>query len=167
MRMLPFAVAIALAGSAAPAAAATLLFIVSGPVEAAFSVDTEVPASIGEGFIEFTAVPGFFNGEDDIADVRFNAVLDDPALPALSIFQSNGGSFSLFGDQLFAGSAGAAVFTPGDFLLASPDHVGPVLLSIIGEDGTAGAVPEPASWALLTLGFGLVGARLRWRAVAA
>ncbi|PZN95265.1 MAG: hypothetical protein DCF31_06880 [Alphaproteobacteria bacterium] len=167
MRMLPAVIAIALAGSAAPAAAATLLFIVSGPIEAFFSVDTEAPASTGEGFIEFTDVPGFFNGEDDIADVRFNAVLDDPALPALSIFRSSGGSFSLFGDQLFTGSAGTAVFTLGDFLLASPDHADSVLLSVIGEDGMASNAPEPASWALLTLGFGLVGARLRRRAVAA
>ncbi|WP_426164575.1 PEPxxWA-CTERM sorting domain-containing protein [Sandarakinorhabdus sp. DWP1-3-1] len=167
MRMLLAAVAIAMAGIAAPAAATTLLFLISGPVEAAFNIDTTAPAVIDERHVEFIGVPGYFNGEDDIADVRFHAVHDDPTLPALSIFRANGGSFNLFGDQLFAGSARAARFTPGDFLLASLDHDDPVLLSIIGEDGISGTVPEPASWALLTLGFGLVGAQLRRRAIAA
>jgi hypothetical protein len=55
-----------------------------------------------------------------------------------------------------------------DFLSGSVDGRGP-LLDNVTLDVTGGGVPEPASWALMILGFGAAGAALRrrWTAVTA
>ncbi|HPU14531.1 MAG TPA: PEPxxWA-CTERM sorting domain-containing protein [Polymorphobacter sp.] len=47
-------------------------------------------------------------------------------------------------------------------------HLGPVTppAVIIEEPASVGAVPEPASWAMMLAGFGLVGGALRRRTMA-
>ena len=54
------------------------------------------------------------------------------------------------------------------FASAEFNPYGPALdnVSILGDDGIGGAVPEPASWALMITGFGLVGAAMRRRETA-
>ena len=66
-----------------------------------------------------------------------------------------------FGD----GQAGAVFNNPASQFVGNPN----VDTWVVRDAGTGGAVPEPASWAMLIAGFGLVGAiqRRRKAAVAA
>lgn len=51
--------------------------------------------------------------------------------------------------------------TAGQYVYTSPANQ--TVTVNIGTGGNTGAVPEPAAWALMTLGFGAVGAALRRR----
>jgi len=68
----------------------------------------------------------------------------------------NFGSYSLF---LKAGNAGTLNFFTGT---GSADNVGP-LLDKVTLSIASGAVPEPAAWAMMLAGFGLVGTAMRRR----
>jgi hypothetical protein len=46
----------------------------------------------------------------------------------------------------------------------SSDSYGPVTVSVLSS--SVGAVPEPASWAMMIVGFGFVGAGMRYRSTA-
>jgi hypothetical protein len=76
--------------------------------------------------------------------------------------------FRLFGTQLFTGPTTAPVFKLGTFDLSSTprnggDPVQPLTYRITISDTAIGALPEPATWAMMLLGFGVVGAALRHR----
>jgi len=63
-------------------------------------------------------------------------------------------------DDYIAGTG--ATFRESAFLLSDYFSFGG--LSITDDSGPAGAVPEPTTWALMILGFGLAGGAMRRRA---
>ena len=63
--------------------------------------------------------------------------------------------------DIFANKTLAALgLTPGQFTFTVPNDA--IQLNIIG-DSVVGAVPEPATWAMMIGGFGIVGASMRRR----
>lgn len=60
---------------------------------------------------------------------------------------------------------GGALYQSGNFFQASQFY--PDRSAAFSLDSAAGAVPEPASWALMIVGFGLVGGTMRRRVFAA
>lgn len=90
-------------------------------------------------------------------------------LGALAVFDASGISlFDFTGPQLFDGPLNAPSFLLGSFGLTDALTGAPVTLTI-GTPGSinplpgTGDIPEPASWAMLIAGFGLVGAIARRR----
>lgn len=85
--------------------------------------------------------------------------------------EDNGFGFSAYGPQVFTGTVDAPVFQLGTFymtdwttqyitsalLISADPNAAPPVYPQVGE----GAVPEPASWALMVAGFGLAGAAMR------
>lgn len=69
--------------------------------------------------------------------------------------------FNLFGPQLFTGPLDAPTFLTGSFDLNSQSPGGPPAgtLTISSVSG----VPEPATWAMMLIGFGAVGISMRRR----
>lgn len=79
----------------------------------------------------------------------------------------DGVSYSYFGDVLFSGTTASPTFLTGTFdLFNDPDHQDKLATLTITSDAQA-AVPEPASWAMMIGGFGMIGGALRrrWTAV--
>ena len=75
--------------------------------------------------------------------------------------------FDLYNTFLTAGNPNAPVFLTGTFALSTtPRNGGPRPADdyVVRVTNLAGAVPEPASWALMIGGFGVVGASMRRRA---
>jgi hypothetical protein len=113
-----------------------------------------------------------FSGNANVADVTTSG---------FSSFQMPGATQQLMGFAQVASTAAFQHFqisfraiSDGSFSLLvgtdSNDNVGPLLESVTLTDGLAlapvGIVPEPASWALMIVGFGGVGAILRRRRAA-
>ena len=73
--------------------------------------------------------------------------------------------FDLYGPQVFSGTTDAPLFAAGVFTLAVGSPVGPQTETLTITD-TAASVPEPASWAMMVGGFGLIGAAMRRKKVA-
>lgn len=147
--------------SVAPANAASLLFSVTGARTATFQLDsnptptTVIPSSapffIGDQ-IQFANVPGTFNGVVGTSNIGFGNGL-------AASFQFSSALFSQFsGQAIFTGTANAPVFAPGVFALNNP-FFGGATLTITQ---VAAAVPEPATWMMMLLGFGLIGASMRY-----
>jgi hypothetical protein len=110
---------------------------------------------------------GDFGGGRTSADIEFYAAAQDGGLALFDIDTGNGLA-NFFGDITFAGTPDAPLFSPGVYFLTEanqPEFPGRGELTITSL-GTA-AVPEPAAWALMIAGFGLVGAAARRRTVRA
>ena len=74
---------------------------------------------------------------------------------------SAGGGFDLYyGDQLYTGTEAAPTFKLGTFGLFDSGGFQQLGTLTISVDG---AVPEPASWAMMLGGFGAIGGALRAR----
>ena len=79
------------------------------------------------------------------------------------IHDYNGGDVDLLvthGAQLFTGTTAQPTFKLGTFALSPSSGTDRYTLTI---SNAVGAVPEPASWALMIGGFGLAGGALRRR----
>ena len=98
------------------------------------------------------------------------AVSPEPRTPTSSTRANNGGlelhdSFtdallvSAEDKVLFTGSINNPTFKMGSFALTQYNGTGTYTLTIAPT--ATGAVPEPASWAMMIAGFGLVGGTLR------
>lgn len=150
--------------AAAPANAATLLFTLTGSKNATFQLDsnpiptTAIPSAppffLGNQ-ISFANVPGTFGGVTSPApSIGFGTGL-------AAAFQISGtalGFTQFTGPAIFTGTANAPVFSVGTFQLNSLVS-GASTLTITQ---VAAAVPEPETWLMMLLGFGLIGASMRY-----
>lgn len=147
--------------SAAPASAATLLFELTGGRNVTFQLDSNPTPNMSQSFFGeqavFTDVTGTVNGTSaTIPTISFGtgvfATLSINA-PGLGFTQFAGGG------PLFSGTGSAPVFSAGTFNLTNPFFSDQNSTLVISEQ--VAAVPEPATWALMLLGFGFVGGALR------
>ena len=162
MKILQLAVS-ALALASMPAQAATYLFSYSGDATATFTLASSPTPDFIDTDFSFTIsnVLVNFNSVDTIEDAFFYTL-------------GEGGGFGVFGlidatgPELYTGTQSAPVFKLGTFetVAFSSGQAGTGTL-VISEVPFVNDVPEPASWAMLIAGFGLVGATMRRRRNAA
>ena len=154
--------AIAATTATAPANAATLLFQLSGSRNATFAFDptTATPSFRSSSFIgdqiSFNGVAGTFGGVVGTASVGFGNFL----VADLNIQNPNLGFTQFTSPDFFRLVGTRPEFTLGTFQLNSLVS-GRSELTI--SELALGAVPEPATWAMLILGFGMVGGAIRYR----
>ena len=148
-----------LAIAATPAAAAPLLFELSGSRSATFTFDPETttPDFFSSSFIgdqvSYNTITGIFGGTPGTAFVGFGTFL----AATLNIQTPSLGFTQFAGPDLFTVSNMRPVFSLGTFQLTSIVS-GSSTLTI-----SAAAVPEPATWAMMLVGFGMLGAAMRYR----
>ncbi len=145
-----------------PANAAPLLFNFSGPSgTASFQLDSSPKPDFASSFIGsdqfgFNNVAGTFGGKPGTASV---VSFGNDIFSSLSITAANLGFTQFSSPTLFTGLPAAPMFTTGTFTLINP-FFGNGTLNI---STAATAVPEPATWALMLVGFGAMGVAMRRR----
>ena len=158
-------IALSSAFAALPAHAQAITFTLTGSRTATFTLDDSIPDSFSTSAlvgnqIFFNAVAGNFGGTAGTADINFGTNL----IADLNILSSNLGQTQLSvigGGDLFTGSASNPVFNTGTFNLSGGFTAGPATLTI--TRAAVAAVPEPAAWAMMLVGFGAMGVSLRRR----
>lgn len=146
------------------AQAGTLLFELTGSRNATFTIATDpvTPTRInnqpllGGSQIFFDNLPGTFNGVASTANVNFGS---GNILAALNINAPGTGlGFTQFGGtDLFTINNGAVTFNTGTF-----NFSGIVTgASTLRVSELSAAVPEPATWAMMLLGFFAIGMTMR------
>lgn len=160
--LLTASVAYAVCFTSIPASAAPLLFNFSGPSGTAlFQLDSNPTPDFASTFIGsdqfgFNNVAGTFGDTPGTASViRFG----NGIFASLSITAPNLGFTQFSSPTLFTGSPNAPVFSTGSFTLVNP-FFGNGTLNI---SQAVAAVPEPASWAMMIVGFGAIGLARRRR----
>ena len=149
-----------LAVAASPATAAPLLFELSGSRSATFTFDPETttPDFFNSSFIgnqvSYNSIEGIFGGTPGTAFVGFGTFL----AATLNIQSPSLGFTQFAGPGLFTVSNMRPVLSLGTFQLTSIVS-GASTLKI----SAAAAVPEPATWAMMLIGFGMMGASMRYR----
>ncbi len=163
--MLPMAASIF--AMATPAHAETLIFdftgrtLTSGAVTANFQLDSNPTPDrinnqpiISSGQIFFDNIRGTFNGVEQTAStISFG-------FGSIAAFQFSGttAGFAQFGGpRVFTGPLDAPVFTPGTFNFTGFSN------GTLNISRAVAAVPEPATWAFMILGFGAIGFAMRRR----
>jgi len=145
--------------------------LTNDPVSEAFFVVKGVQSSL---FYTFIDGDGFFgSAENDYAIGQAVYQADtDSSLDSYIHFSLSSPEITSDLEAPFHATAGTGefnneyLFQDGPFLLSSGTFV--ITEAYVGRDVPRefGAVPEPASWALMILGFGTVGATLRRRRLA-
>jgi hypothetical protein len=137
----------------ATAQAAELLFELSGDATASFMLNSNpTPDSSDSDMFYIDSVDVIFNGVPNVYDLQFYS-------------SELGGGFSFTddlnytGNTLFSGSTSDPVFSTGVFALS--DYAGNGGAYTLSISSVRGAVPEPASWAMMLIGFGGIGYSLR------
>lgn len=146
----------------APAQAVALNFVLTGDYSASWSLDSNPSPDVdssGEGFIVWDVSGNFPGASEGLADLTFYNSAIDGGLGILD-FYGNVLLLSTDGPQLYSGDESSPTFLTGSFNLTEFDGIGTYTLTV--TDAT-GAVPEPAAWALMLGGFGLVGSAMRRR----
>lgn len=145
------------------ASASTYLFTFSGgDYQGSFSIDSETVPGYSSGLsATFFNVPVTYDGMSALSTASF---YNDDALGGLYLYTQNIVTLvDASGPQLFTGPNNDPQFLVGTFEL---DAIGsPDIITLTISLDTAGAVPEPASWAMMIGGFGLAGAAMRRRPV--
>lgn len=148
---------------AAPASAATLLFELTGSRNATFTleVDPVVPDRVNNqpilsgSQIFFDNVAGTFNGVQTTGNINFGS---GPILASLNISAPGLGFTQFGGTDLFSFVNGTPVFNLGTFNLPRGFVIGAATLTI---SEVQAAVPEPGTWAMMMLAFGMLGGAMR------
>ncbi|MBC7522294.1 MAG: PEP-CTERM sorting domain-containing protein [Sandarakinorhabdus sp.] len=154
---------------AASVQAAPLLFTLEGSRSAVFQLDSNpIPNSFTTLQTNFNNVAGTFGGVDSVASlINFGRSDGIFSAAALNILAPNIGFTQFSGPEIFTGTTADPIFSVGVFNLNNPFFGGPATLTITAISGGGGgmgtAVPEPASWALLITGFGMIGIFARRR----
>ena len=158
--------ALAAASLSTPALADTCGFSITGLNTASFELDCS-PTNVyfpREGIFILYDVPIVFNGVAGTGEIAFNS----PVLAGgLGLNVEGVGALSFQGDSLFSGYEATPTFVPGEYV-GTDGVFGPTIYNISIRNVSA-AVPEPATWAMMLLGFGAIGvsARRRRKAVLA
>jgi len=146
---------------AAPADAAIFAFNLTGATNAAFTIDSALlapPAYADADTFIVDGIAGVFDGSAGTAEsITFNVASFDGGLT----IQLGSAFLNFFGSQLFTGSTTAPTFLTGSFALLEDGDLDLPATLTIGE--VASPVPEPASWAMMMAGFGIVGYAMRRR----
>ncbi len=153
----------ALAGAAQ---AVPLLFTLEGSRNATFMLDSNpVPDSFTTLQTNFNNISGTFGGTATVASlINFGTSDGIFSAASLNILAPGLGFTQFSGDLLFGGTTASPIFSTGVYRLNNPFFGGPATLTITeASAGIGSGVPEPASWALLLAGFGLVGTAARRR----
>jgi hypothetical protein len=147
-----------------PAQAVLLNYSLTGDYTANWQFDSnQIPLDASEGFgIIYDAVKGSYAAPlSDIAEVCFfnDALGGGLQLNTIGTFD---GVVSTAGPQLYSGSELKPTFLTGTFKFLGYDVVNEVAdPSRSYTLKVSAAVPEPASWAMLIAGFGLIGGAMR------
>ncbi|MBB3219715.1 PEPxxWA-CTERM sorting domain-containing protein [Pseudoduganella umbonata] len=133
-------------------------FTLSGDYSASWQLDSEaIPDDFLEevGIAYFDVVGTYTNAVSDVADLTFYNALEGGGL---SIDDYAGSQVLLVtdGDQLYGGTEESPFFTAGTYALTEYEGTGTYTLTI-------SAVPEPATYGMVLVGMGMVGAALRRR----
>ncbi|HEU4819951.1 MAG TPA: PEPxxWA-CTERM sorting domain-containing protein [Qipengyuania sp.] len=149
------AAALLLAGVSSAAQAAT--FAWTGPSD--FDTATQIFAPVYADTLTFSG-NGFYHNHGNPYSMVFRATIDGVDQ---QIFSFNPGSVDFALSSLAPISFGGGMVTSLTLSTSSP--VGQAYHAMSGETFTlaavGNAVPEPATWAMLILGFGLTGGALR------
>lgn len=159
MKLLAAAGAMAIALPNA-ADAAPYIFTLTGSYNATFQLDSNpIPdvAFNGTGFYLFDRA--FSRASTGIADIDFS---NSTSSGGLVIFDDRAVRYilSASGPQLYTGTEAAPMFRTGTFALTDDFGTGSYTLNIASA---IGAVPEPATWAMMLAGFGMIGFAARKR----
>jgi hypothetical protein len=174
MKTLPYLplLAAAFAVLAAPSAYAGDLvhFVISGGYNATFDLDADrLPDYFSSTSFDFNNVTGSFAG---ITDFGNPVPASGTTASKVQFYRGDFGGgigisvdgltrFVADGLQLYSGTTSAPSFVAGQYTLAPLYGYG--ASSVTVSYLASGAVPEPASWAMMLGGFGLVGGALRRR----
>ena len=159
------AAAITASAFALPAHATLLSFAITGDYTASFQIDSNPAPAVrdsGRGFVILDVEGNFPGALAGIADLTFyNSALGG----GLYIYDFYADSTLLLtdGPQLYSGSEDAPIFNTGTFALSDFSGTGTYTLTI--SNPNVAAVPEPATWGMMILGFGMIGAASRSRKV--
>jgi hypothetical protein len=158
-------VAMAAAAASLPAAAVPLSFTLTGSRDASFVLDSNpTPTTFsstilgGNNFgdqISFANVAGTFGGTPGFASIGFGTGI----FATLNVNSATLGFTQLVGPNLFSGTAANPVFSTGTFNLSGLVSGN----SVLTISSLVSAAPEPGTWAMMILGFGMAGAGLRYR----
>jgi hypothetical protein len=159
MRSIIQAACLAAVISAAPANAEAKLFRLFGDANGDFTLPSSpLPSAATPDYFAIYATPGKFQGNTTQLDLYFYV---DSSGGGFDIQDANDPDtiFSLAGAQVFGGTLASPRFISGSYQFVDfGGRPGNYTVVISG-------VPEPASWALMIAGFGLVGAGMRRRRV--
>lgn len=155
----------ALLAFATPAHAVVLDFTLTGDYTASWQLDSSpvVSGDSADGFVVWNVLGSFpgatFPYTSDISFYFASALgglsIDDPFV------DPTGDPVNLLaadGPQLFTGTATNPTFSLGTFALTENGGRGTYSLTIAAAPP---AVPEPATWAMMVLGFGAIGVAMR------
>ena len=142
-------------GASAADAAGILKFVLTGEYSETWKLPASpVPSSFNEASFYMDDVAGTWNGEPGSRTVYFPYITANRG--SFALYSDDGADFVGSGEPLFTGSVDEPVFRLGIFVMTKAfGPPGDGILTI------SNAVPEPASWALMITGFGVVGATMR------
>jgi opacity protein-like surface antigen len=167
MKKRALALAALIVVAASPAYAAPLVFDFSGPSgTAVFQLDSNPTPDFSQTFLgsdqfSFDNVAGVFGG---VAGTASTISFGDGIFSSLSITAANLGFTQFSAPTLFTGSPNDPTFLTGSYTLVNP-FFGNGALSI-SPAAVTGAVPEPATWAMMLIGLGGIGFAIRRRSKA-
>jgi hypothetical protein len=179
LKYVPFVGATALLACASPASAAVYLVNVSGTGgTASFNLDTSVGVvhSVGlynaiDFYVPGVGIPGTLNGvvggirvvffqASDLGGFEITGVTPQLNPPTPPIGAEGDTSIQ---SQIFLGTLANWSFAPGTFTFTKDASGNPTNETMIISDQSVSAVPEPASWAMMLVGFLGMGIALRRR----
>lgn len=137
--------------AASPAAAGVTYFTITGDADVTFSIDDSVAPQYfdADSFAYSTDVD--LNGVSGVLNLTFYDL-------AFSGGIQIGPSLGVIGPQLYSGTTADPTFLLGTYALGGYTTEESYFLTI---SDTPPGVPEPATWAMMLLGFGAIGFSMR------